>query len=153
MTSQQMRSNRELKLTKEANGELDPEGITRELLVYRLLQRYAVFSKRGDVKTIDNPPDPTLGWKSRFFFAQLSSERDILGVPGWWVEPLPDPISMLDTGLGRLSAVSPDNSVASTDLDRFHRQNSVDGEQNSVASTDFDRFGRQDSVDHSVNVH
>ncbi|KAL5986651.1 hypothetical protein ACLOJK_014984 [Asimina triloba] len=39
----------------------------RELLIYRSLQGYAVFSTRDDVKTIDNLPDPAPGWESRFF--------------------------------------------------------------------------------------
>ncbi|KAL5988989.1 hypothetical protein ACLOJK_027091 [Asimina triloba] len=53
----------------------------------------------GDVKTIKNSPDPTLGWKSRFFFARLVSERDVWGVPDQWVQPLLEPISMLTAGL------------------------------------------------------
>ncbi|KAL6013661.1 hypothetical protein ACLOJK_004159 [Asimina triloba] len=65
----------------------------RELLILQLLQGYAVFPARDDVKAIDNPPDSTLGWKSRFFFARLLSERDILSVPERWVDPFPDPIS------------------------------------------------------------
>ncbi|KAL6002278.1 hypothetical protein ACLOJK_034208, partial [Asimina triloba] len=41
-------------------------------------------------------------------------------------------------GGGAFPQIRGQNSVASIDLDRFHRQNSVDGEQRSVASTDFD---------------
>ncbi|KAL5988992.1 hypothetical protein ACLOJK_027094 [Asimina triloba] len=53
----------------------------------------------GDVKAINNPLDPTLGWKSRFFFAHLSSKMDTWGVLKRWVEPLPNPISRLNVGL------------------------------------------------------
>ncbi|KAL5978097.1 hypothetical protein ACLOJK_029214 [Asimina triloba] len=62
----------------------------REFLICRSLQSYTVFSTRNDVKAIVNPPDPTLGWESRFFFARLSSERDIWGVPEQWEEPFPN---------------------------------------------------------------
>ncbi|KAL6002126.1 hypothetical protein ACLOJK_037574, partial [Asimina triloba] len=48
-----------------------------------------------DVKTIDNSPDPMPGWKSWFFFTQLTSKRDIWGVPKQWVEPLPKPAEFL----------------------------------------------------------
>ncbi|KAL6000749.1 hypothetical protein ACLOJK_006475 [Asimina triloba] len=47
---------------------------------------------KGRCEGNDNPPDPTPGWESRFFFARLLSERDIWGVPERWVEPLPNPI-------------------------------------------------------------
>ncbi|KAL6006509.1 hypothetical protein ACLOJK_037465 [Asimina triloba] len=70
----------------------------RELVVYRFLQGYAVLFGRGGVKTIDNPPDPTPGWKSRFFFAQLLSKRDIWGIPKRRVEPLSDPIFESEAG-------------------------------------------------------
>ncbi|KAL5986876.1 hypothetical protein ACLOJK_015210 [Asimina triloba] len=39
------------------------------------------------MKAIVNPPDPTLGWESRFFFAWLSLERGIWGIPEQWEEP------------------------------------------------------------------
>ncbi|KAL6002656.1 hypothetical protein ACLOJK_022875 [Asimina triloba] len=60
---------------------------------------YALFSGGDSVETINNPPDPTPGWKSRFFFAQLSLERDVWGIPERWVKPLPDPLSESEAGL------------------------------------------------------
>ncbi|KAL5977729.1 hypothetical protein ACLOJK_039257 [Asimina triloba] len=64
----------------------------RELLVCRSSQGYAVFLTRGDVAAIDNPPDHVQGWESRFSFARLSSEMDILGIPEQWGEQRHDPI-------------------------------------------------------------
>ncbi|KAL6002270.1 hypothetical protein ACLOJK_034200 [Asimina triloba] len=53
-------------------------GVADALLAFHIsLVRYAAFSAWDNVKAIDNPPDPTQGWESRSFFAQLSSERDI----------------------------------------------------------------------------
>ncbi|KAL6001098.1 hypothetical protein ACLOJK_006825 [Asimina triloba] len=48
----------------------------RELLVYRLLQGYAMFSEKGD-----------------------ALERDIWGVPKRWMNPLPEPVSESAVGL------------------------------------------------------
>ncbi|KAL5986696.1 hypothetical protein ACLOJK_015029 [Asimina triloba] len=45
-----------------------------------------------DVKVIGNPPNHVSGWESRFFFAQLSSERDTWDIPQQWEELLSDPI-------------------------------------------------------------
>ncbi|KAL6002490.1 hypothetical protein ACLOJK_034423 [Asimina triloba] len=64
----------------------------RELLTRRSSQGYVEFLARRDVKGIDNPLDCMLGWESRFFFARLTSERDIWGVPEQWEGPLSDPI-------------------------------------------------------------
>ncbi|KAL6002881.1 hypothetical protein ACLOJK_023103 [Asimina triloba] len=48
-----------------------------------------------NVRAIDNPPNHVSGWESRFFFARLSSERDIWGVLKQWEEPIPELIPRL----------------------------------------------------------
>ncbi|KAL6002939.1 hypothetical protein ACLOJK_023161 [Asimina triloba] len=51
------------------------------------------------MKIIDNSLDSKLDWKSRFFFARLSSERDSWCIPDRWDETLPKPVSTPTVGL------------------------------------------------------
>ncbi|KAL6000543.1 hypothetical protein ACLOJK_024242 [Asimina triloba] len=64
----------------------------RELLTHRSSQGYIEFLAWRNIKGIDNPPDSMPRWESRFFFARLTSEVDIWGIPERWEEPLPDSI-------------------------------------------------------------
>ncbi|KAL5979459.1 hypothetical protein ACLOJK_019363 [Asimina triloba] len=45
-------------------GYRDDQYLWRELLVYKLLKGYMAFIGRGDMKLIDNSPNPTSEWKS-----------------------------------------------------------------------------------------
>ncbi|KAL5988763.1 hypothetical protein ACLOJK_026865 [Asimina triloba] len=60
---------------------------------------YVEFTGRDDVKTINNSPDPTPGWKTRFFFARLTSKRVVWGIHNRLVEPLPELVSEPVAGL------------------------------------------------------
>ncbi|KAL6002419.1 hypothetical protein ACLOJK_034351 [Asimina triloba] len=71
----------------ERRGCLADRYLWRELLICRSLHGYAMFLTRDDVKAIDNPPVLAPGWESRFFFARLSVEGDIWGIPEQWENP------------------------------------------------------------------
>ncbi|KAL5977878.1 hypothetical protein ACLOJK_036901 [Asimina triloba] len=68
--------------------------------------------------TIDNSPDPMLGWKSRFFFPKLTSKRDIWGVPDQWVDPLLELVSALAAGPSFAGFLQRKISSASVGLQR-----------------------------------
>ncbi|KAL5980176.1 hypothetical protein ACLOJK_036643 [Asimina triloba] len=53
----------------EREGYRSDRYVWRELLVCKLLKGFSAFFGRGNMKTIDNPPSLTPGWKSRYFFA------------------------------------------------------------------------------------
>ncbi|KAL6001099.1 hypothetical protein ACLOJK_006826 [Asimina triloba] len=51
------------------------------------------FARKSNTEIIDNLPDSVPEWKSKFFYVRLVTERDNWGVPDWWEERLPEPIS------------------------------------------------------------
>ncbi|KAL6009503.1 hypothetical protein ACLOJK_022732 [Asimina triloba] len=77
----------------------------RDLLVCRLLQSYAVFFGSSNVKAIDNPPNPTPGWKLSLFFRQVIFEEGHPGRPRTVGGASTQSYFKIRCGVGRLSAV------------------------------------------------
>ncbi|KAL5978112.1 hypothetical protein ACLOJK_029229 [Asimina triloba] len=64
-------------LIMRIGGYCTDQYLLGELVVCRLLQGYAVFTGRGDVKIIDNFLDPTAKWKSSGAGDLIAASSDV----------------------------------------------------------------------------